>query len=99
MYYKFSKNKYIPGLNSYCEQYIINLFIDQLEELSKEYDLGPVSFEIEYIPEKVFYIGGANKTLDELDKIYNYIIDDMSIFSKNNNVFSFFKDVNIVIKY
>ena len=102
LYYKFSKNKYLPFLNSYSEQYIINLFIDQLEDLSKEYDLGPVSFKIEYIeyiPEKVFYIGRANKTLDELDKIYNYIIDDMDVFSKNNNIFSFFKDVNIFIKY
>ncbi|MCQ2737965.1 MAG: hypothetical protein MJ224_05105 [archaeon] len=101
LYYKFSKNKYLPFLNSYSEQYIINLFIDQLEELSKEYDLGPVSFEIEYIDyafEKIFYIEKSDKTLDELNTFYDKILDEMYLFSKSINLESFFKDVYILIK-
>lgn len=102
LYYKFSKNKYLPGLNSYSEQYIINLFINQLEELSKEYDLGPVSFEIEYVyytPEKVFYVGLADKSINELINFHNILIEEMYSFSKSVNLESFFKDIYIFIDY
>ena len=102
LYYKFSKNKYLPFLNSYSEQYIINIFQNQLEILSEKYGLGPITLEIEYVyctPEKVFYVGNSDKPLDELLSVHDKIIDEMYSFSKTVNLESFFKDIYIFIDY
>ena len=103
LYYKFSKNKYLPFLNSYSEQYIINIFQNQLELLSYKYDLGAVTFEIKYLdycPEKVFYIeSNEDKPFKEVDSYHNKIIDELHSFSKEINLESFYRDLYIFIKY
>ena len=76
-----------------------SVFMDELKRISKEYGLGKVSYEEEWDDltlDKTFYIGvndswGPDKTIDCLCEIVNH----MSRFSKENDIYDYFLRVMI----
>lgn len=90
----------ISQINSKNNQ---SLFFQKLCLLSEEYNLGKVHFDIENeygLKEDIFSIDTPqDKSVEELGKIHNHLIDDMENFAIQNNCLEYLQSISILLNY
>lgn len=95
-----AENELISQINSKNYQ---NLFFKKLCMLSEEYGLGKVHFDIEReygFKEDIFSIDTPqDKTVDELGKIHNKLIDVLEDFAMENNCLEYLQSISILLNY
>lgn len=99
----FFKNKFFKKSSTESFESKITEFYDELIKISDNLGLGKnISIDTVYdgsYPEKVFTINVPfHIDREEKYSLLDQIINDMVIFSKENNMFDFYKDTYILIK-